>query len=429
MPEKIKPLYLSARNLITGRLSDPDDECLDNVTTDAFTRGLDALIPDEAGMRSTLLRGLSGWGDRELREGEFNTLIGGKSMGIGSSRETAAEAVRLNGINLVIARSFGPIFRDNLIYQGVKPITDIHYFRKLVKGEKVVEGEDLWLFSSGERKVLISGGLPGYIKGIARGRETLPQLECGTTYQVPQTVVEKMVSGWSRVLLEQNIDKQQRWWRAGDSVVLKAHNFTGYDVFWPHVKRILRREFEGKVRLDPKNIWLFSDHFGALDHPHAQAAMAALRDFWAENEGTFVGSDGVYNKVMPLKLPANSVVVGMDSHTPELGLVPGVLPLPVGYTAFACGIGTNGLMRYMIPQTIRMDLVGKVPDHCEMKDVLWGVVRDYFSGTLGDGKMFEFGGSGFGDLSFFDASKLFNMVTEWGGIGAVTSYLNHNVLN
>ncbi|QBF33960.1 3-isopropylmalate dehydratase small subunit [Thalassococcus sp. S3] len=50
-------------------------------------------------------------------------LIGGVNLGCGSSREHAVWALREYGFRALIAASFGSIFRDNCVANGVVPVT------------------------------------------------------------------------------------------------------------------------------------------------------------------------------------------------------------------------------------------------------------------------------------------------------------------
>jgi aconitate hydratase len=49
-------------------------------------------------------------------------LVGGKSFGHGTGQEWAAKATKLLGIQAVLAESFAPLFRTNLIRVGVLPL-------------------------------------------------------------------------------------------------------------------------------------------------------------------------------------------------------------------------------------------------------------------------------------------------------------------
>ncbi len=117
-----------------------------------------------------------------------SVIIGGENYGQGSSREHAALAPLHLGVKAVIAKSFARIHRSNLINMGIIPLTfadpadydminegdsirisDI--FAGLEAGkltaENTANGEKFSLYCTlgdRERKLLLSGGLLGYIK-------------------------------------------------------------------------------------------------------------------------------------------------------------------------------------------------------------------------------------------------------------------------
>ena len=130
----------------------------------------------------------------------------------------------------------------------------------------------------------------------------------------------------------------------------------------------------------------------------------------------------------PLRIPPESIIGGLDSHSPELGIIPGAFVFPIGYTAGACALANDGLTPCTIPQTIKLELEGKISNHCDAKDMIWNLLRKHFSGSEGNGRMVEIGGEGYAKLPFVEAAKIFNAVTEFGGIGAIGTTLNPQVI-
>jgi len=49
-------------------------------------------------------------------------IVAGKNLGCGSSREVYAKALKIQGINTIIAESFANIFYRNLVNNGILPI-------------------------------------------------------------------------------------------------------------------------------------------------------------------------------------------------------------------------------------------------------------------------------------------------------------------
>src|SRR5689334_19722291 len=93
---------------------DPSRPLLSNVSTDEITPVWTCYWYDEELARWCLV-GLRGGaiGRDMVRDGGFRVLLGGRSMGCGSSRETAPFALKAAGIQLIVAESFEKIFRQN----------------------------------------------------------------------------------------------------------------------------------------------------------------------------------------------------------------------------------------------------------------------------------------------------------------------------
>jgi len=397
------------------------EDLIHDITTDHMIRGNDALILDEEGLRKALFMGLSNWEATILEEDNYNILVVGKNLGIGSSRENAAESIKQNGIKIVVAKSFGPIFFENLINQGVIPSTNFDMLRKTMDGNTPQFEELTEDLSFVQQRILRFGGLPGYIQAVHQDKEPFPQDMLDRREAFPQTAVEKLCTN-----ANPRFDKTL--FKAGDSMILRADELIGYDVFVAHMQRILKRYFGGELSFHPKNIWFFIDHFRNSEDPNAVKAVETVREFWQQHPESYMGLSGVYNKVLPLRLPPESVIAGMDSHSPELGIIPGTFVIPIGYTAAACAMANDGLLPYTIPPTIKLEIIGSLPGYCDIKDTIWQLVQDHFGNSLGNGMMFEISGSGYAALPYVEAVKIFNAVTEFGGIGAVGTTLNPQVI-
>jgi len=401
-----------------------------NISTDQLTRVTDVLHTDPESIRRSLLLGLSPETNSQITAGDWNILFAGSSFGIGSSRENSAEAIARNGFRVAAAESFGPIFRANLINQGVIPVTNEAARLRLENGENLDFDTLTSELPEGEKTILVYGGLPGYLTAIARGIEELPQKFIPERKAFPQTTVEKIISRLATQLLRQTYpDEADRCLQAGDTVILRPDLFVGYDVFWVHVQRVLAQHFDSKTNVDPRKIWLSWDHFRDSTDSRAVTAVKLVQDFWQDHPDTFIGNDGVYNQVIPRHLKPGSVIAAMDSHSDEFGKVPGVFNIPEGYTPFACALATGGLTPYTIPESIQLNIIGKLPSHTDIKDAIFNMIMRHFSEKAGDGAMFEIGGTGYQKLSYEEASKVFNAVTEFGGIGAIGIDPNPNVID
>jgi 3-isopropylmalate/(R)-2-methylmalate dehydratase small subunit len=100
-------------------LLDQDNIDTDQVLPSAFMRGID---PDYGAGLFALWRrdpnfvlSRPGWAHTQI-------LVAGKNFGCGSTREHACWALDEFGIRVLIAESFGEVFRDNCIKNGILPI-------------------------------------------------------------------------------------------------------------------------------------------------------------------------------------------------------------------------------------------------------------------------------------------------------------------
>ena len=106
---------------------------IDNVDTDAIIPSRETQSVSRSGYGEKLF---ANWrylpGTREINAdfvlnrapfAQAQLLVGGRNFGCGSSREAAVWALSQFGIRCVIAPSFGTIFRNNCIRNGLLPVT------------------------------------------------------------------------------------------------------------------------------------------------------------------------------------------------------------------------------------------------------------------------------------------------------------------
>lgn len=89
----------------------------DDVDTDTIIAGRHGVILDKKEMGSHCLETLRPEFTSEVKPGDI--LVAGKNFGCGSSREMAAEAINVNGVYCIIAKSFARIFFRNAINNGM----------------------------------------------------------------------------------------------------------------------------------------------------------------------------------------------------------------------------------------------------------------------------------------------------------------------
>jgi 3-isopropylmalate/(R)-2-methylmalate dehydratase large subunit len=154
------------------------------------------------------------------------------------------------------------------------------------------------------------------------------------------------------------------------------------------------------------------DHYVPATTENAARVHDILRRFARKHGVRLFDLEGVCHQLMLEEFAApGHVIVGTDSHTCTYG----------GLGAFATGVGSTdgaaamatGMIWLKIPETIRIDLKGELPEHVHPKDIILKVI-----GELGaDGatyKALEFGGEGARGLSNEGRFTICNMAIEAG---------------
>ena len=92
----------------------------DNINTDYITPGRYNLTTDEKRLAKIVFKEYRPEFAEKVRPGDI--IVAGKNFGCGSSRETAALALKAAGIKLIIAKSFSRIFFRNAVNIGLPVI-------------------------------------------------------------------------------------------------------------------------------------------------------------------------------------------------------------------------------------------------------------------------------------------------------------------
>ncbi|MCP3177808.1 3-isopropylmalate dehydratase large subunit [Desulfuromonas sp. KJ2020] len=176
--------------------------------------------------------------------------------------------------------------------------------------------------------------------------------------------------------------------------------------------------WRGKDRVfDSTKIKAVIDHVTPSKDSKTATQAKMLRD-WARRHGIRdffdVGHNGVCHALFPEKgyiRPGFTVIMG-DSHTCTHG----------AFGAFAAGVGTTdlevgilkGVCAFRTPKTIRVDLVGQLPEGVYAKDVILYVIGHLGVNGATD-RVIEFRGSVVDEFSMEARMTLCNMAIEAGG--------------
>jgi 3-isopropylmalate/(R)-2-methylmalate dehydratase small subunit len=107
--------------VVEGRvwvLRDPAGKLLDDIDTDMIFHNAHLAVTDVAKMGRFALGNLAGWErfPEQVRPGDI--VVAGRNFGAGSSRQQAVDCFVSLGISLLIAESFGAIYKRNAINAG-----------------------------------------------------------------------------------------------------------------------------------------------------------------------------------------------------------------------------------------------------------------------------------------------------------------------
>ena len=167
---------------------------------------------------------------------------------------------------------------------------------------------------------------------------------------------------------------------------------------------------------DREKISLVMDHF--TPNKDIKAAEQCMRcrtfakRFDVENFYD-VGRMGIEHALLPEQglVKAGDCIIGADSHTCTYGAL-GAFSTGVGSTDMAAGMAT-GKAWFKVPEAIRFNLTGKLPENVSGKDVILHII-----GMIGvDGALYrsmEFMGEGLASLSMDDRLCIANMAIEAG---------------
>ncbi len=404
------------------------EELLDDINTDAMTPAWVCFSFKPEDIARDAYAGLIVDGERlfppnALRDGNFEVIVSGYRKGVGSSRETATQAEKWGGIRIAIAASFAPIHARNNVSQGVL-MGDHEVLRRLQRGEGVPLEEFCRGWDPITRLVIREGGLFPFAKALERGEIELPQPDTGPR---PMTMAEKLLA---RHLVsapghEDAAGNVQRFVKPGDAVVVRVDGGYSHEFTTAQVHYFLEEEYgPGYTVQDPARFAVFEDHLiYADDVPKMRAFTGkidtlrelqrefqrhtATRDFSAHDRV----SPGICHEVAREQLvEPGDFIQATDSHT-CMGGVNNALSWGVGATEYA-NLIHSGFTQVEVPESIRFELVGALPDGVTAKDLMLHVLLEYARPQATLDRVMEFTGPGIASLSMDERATLTNMATE-----------------
>jgi len=400
----------------------------DDVSTDEMTPPTTCLLYDERLGRELLIGFRTGERTpigRDALHRVFSVIVGGRRYGKGSSREHAPLAHLHAGVRLVVAESFERIFRQNADNLGLFTSTDLGLVERIRSGETITIDELVRGRDALAARLLRTGGLLK-LNPTAVG--------AGVKQARPMTLVEKILQRNVVATADTGIDLAP-----GSGCFVRAHWRFAIEYYTPMIAHMLYQNFGKPVPLhEPSTLVFFEDHltFAHRSETHRKKGLlplvrdlsAAHQDFarvhGLRNHGYLPsgeGSEGICHAVMAEQyaLPGQ-LVVGTDSHTPHSGAL-GCLAFGVGSTDMASAMVT-GLVRLTVPETLRIELDGRVPSGVTAKDIVLHLLAlPRIKAGGGVGKVFEFAGPALAQLSTDERTTLTNMTAELGGFTGIVA--------
>ncbi|HQY23555.1 MAG TPA: 3-isopropylmalate dehydratase large subunit [Thermoflexales bacterium] len=201
--------------------------------------------------------------------------------------------------------------------------------------------------------------------------------------------------------------------RAGELVIARIDGVMATDATGP-LAIVAFREMGGKRVWDPAKVSLILDHAAPAPNERVSNLHGMMRAFAREQGCHFydIGT-GICHQLMVENehVRPGDLFLGADSHTPTYGAL----------NAFACGVGSTDLAGALltgrtwlkVPETIRINLVGRMPSGVTAKDVALKLV-----GLIGaegaNYRAVEFAGPAIREMSLSPRMTLANLASEMG---------------
>jgi homoaconitate hydratase family protein len=326
----------------------------------------------------------------------YNAIEAGRNFGCGSSRENAPIAIQAAGVQKVTAESFAQIFYRNSINIGLPLATwDQLQIPPLVQS------------------ITDAGGLTKFNFARRAGQVSAPL--CDTPAR-PMTVAEKLLARASG----------NAYVQAGDMVFAKVDLAMSHDAVIGPVAKQFYGSFGRDARVwDPEKLVLVADHFIQVNDIRTDGLAPILHDQlrkFGDEQGCKVldvaapgDAIGICHVVLPELgyIRPGMIIAGTDSHTCTYG----------AFGCFSTGVGTTdmanvlamGDMWIRVPETIRIELTGKLSANISAKDVML-----FLLGQIGcDGakdKVLEFCGPVVETMPIDERMTLSNMAIECGAM-------------
>jgi len=428
-----RPLYLTTdpsvlKKQLHGdrleRIPEPS-ELYSHVSTDAIIKANPDCYYYDDRLGRLVLRSLGGGGliePGDIRNGSFGMILAGEGWGEGSSREVAALALLYAGIGIVFAPSIAPIHRQNLINNGMFPVTDRILAHRLAERERVAISEWIASLDDLSKRIVRYGGLFRFMEARSQGKEKDKPID---TPRRPMTIAEKILAA--------HMTTVHGAVKPGDAGFIHVDAGFSHDYTTAPTDAMIRAALGRPPRVkNPLTVHTFPDHLtlaAALPGitPEALAGIKDLREnqlriskeTGIQFHGTASGgATGICHTVVreEIALPGQ-VIVGTDSHTCSAGAL-NCFAYGIGNTEIAC-VWEHNEVAGRVPRTVRIYLTGILPPSCTAKDVILHLAHEGKTTGVFTGKVMEFAGPALAHFAFEEQAVLSNMAVECNALTAI----------
>ena len=401
-------------------------DLLDDINTDTMTPAWVCFDHEPKKIARNAYAGLIVEGKRlfeqdAIANGNFQIIVSGQQKGVGSSRETAAQAEYFSGIRIAIAASFAPIHARNNINIGLL-MGDHDLLRRLQSGEELPFSE----FTKGHdpltKQIIESGGLFSFCQKLDEGKI---KIEKPSRSKVPQNMTEKILS--SHLLKGKGAYLQP-----GDAIMAEVDGGYSHEFTSAQVHEFLAAHYGADYKVkNPQKLAVFEDH---LIYADGVAKMAPFsdkietlrrmqREFQAHTKvRDYSAVDGVspgicHQVAREEFIEPGDFIQATDSHT-CMGGASGSLAYGVGTTEYAA-LAYWGFKPVSVPEAIRFNLSGQLKEGVTAKDLILHILNTFAKREDTLDRVMEWGGEGLRQMSADERATLANMATECSARGAI----------
>ena len=147
-------------------ITDKNNRLIPDIDTDQIFHNAYLHITDINRMGQYTFDNLEGWKDFHTKVRPGDIVIAGPNFGAGSSRQQAVDCFKALGVKLIIAVSFGAIYKRNAINSGF-PILIFNDAEEIITGNKIAQQIVIAQYSSyrREKNVAKNSLVPTYFAG------------------------------------------------------------------------------------------------------------------------------------------------------------------------------------------------------------------------------------------------------------------------